>query len=215
MQPTTIFFDLDDTLYPASTGLWPVIRNRIGKYMIERLNVSEAEMPSLRKRLFEEYGTTLRGLQHTFTVDVSDFLEYVHAVPLTDFLSPDPILQDVLERLPARKFIFTNADSLHAKRVMKILQIEKYFEGIIDVVSLEPYCKPMQPAFEIALRTSGETDPGNCVMLDDISRTTRAAHDFGFYSILFGTEQPTPDADAVLTDWSKLPELLNGRINAP
>jgi FMN phosphatase YigB (HAD superfamily) len=43
----TIFFDLDDTIYPNSTGLWQAIRMRIGLYMKERLKLSEEDIPGL------------------------------------------------------------------------------------------------------------------------------------------------------------------------
>ncbi|MCX6080252.1 MAG: pyrimidine 5'-nucleotidase [Chloroflexi bacterium] len=208
---STIFFDLDDTLYPASSGLWAHIKDRIGLFMLERLNIPASEMQALRRKYFEEYGTTLRGLQANFIFDVPDFLAYVHDVPLAEYIHPDPVLQSVLESLPARKYIFTNADVHHAERVLRVLQIEQYFDGIIDVTQLGPYCKPMPQAFKIALQLAGESDPQKCVMIDDLPRTIRAARDEGMLAILFGTELPNPDADAALADWSKLPAIINGR----
>jgi putative hydrolase of the HAD superfamily len=208
---STIFFDLDDTLYPASSGLWPLIRERIGSFMSERLNIPVSDVPVLRKNFFEEYGTTLRGLQVNFSVDVADFLAYVHDVPLADFIHPDPVLQDVLRSLPARKFIFTNADVKHARRVLRILQLEQFFVGIIDITAIDPFCKPMPQSFQIALETAAETDPRRCAMIDDIPRTTRVAREQGLFSILYGVENSHPEADAALADWTKLPELLNGR----
>ena len=166
------------------------------------------EVQPLRHKLFEEYGTTLRGLQMNYTFDVADFLAFVHDVPLAQHLQPDPLLQAVLQKLPARKYIFTNADVNHARRVLRILQIEQYFDGIIDVVALDPYCKPMPQSFKIAMDAAGEPDPHKCAMIDDIPRTTRAAREQGLLAILYGTDEPHPEADASLADWSRLPELL-------
>jgi len=208
---TTIFFDLDDTLYPADSGLWQQIRERIGLYMQERLNIPTAQVPVLRHQLFEQYGTTLRGLQVNYQVDVADFLAFVHDVPVAQYIHPNPLLRSVLQSLPARKFIFTNADVPHARRVLRALQLEDCFESIIDVITIDPYCKPMPEAFAIALKAAGESDPGRCVMLDDIPRTTRAARLFGLYSILFGKTGPHPDADATLADWAGLPEIISAR----
>ena len=112
---TTIFFDLDDTLYPASSGLWPKIKARIGLYMRERLDIPADQVDSLRHQLFEQYGTTLRGLQENYQVDVADFLAYVHDVPVANTIQPNPLLGQVLQSLPMRKFIFTNADVAHAR----------------------------------------------------------------------------------------------------
>jgi putative hydrolase of the HAD superfamily len=209
---TTIFFDLDDTLYPASCGLWSQIRDRIGQYMLERVGIPAERVPTLRRQYFEQYGTTLRGLEINHRIDVPDFLAFVHDVPLRDYLQPAPQLRSVLEALPARKFIFTNADVHHARRVLNVLGLEDCFDGCVDVVAITPYCKPMPEAFAIALKMAGETDPRRCVMIDDLPRTTRAARQQGLYSILYGASEPHPDADAVLTDWARLPDLLkNGR----
>ncbi len=67
---TTIFFDLDDTLYPASSGLWPTLKARMSQYMIEIMGIPAGEVPGLREKYFRRYGTTLRGLQANHQVDV-------------------------------------------------------------------------------------------------------------------------------------------------
>lgn len=211
MTISTIFFDLDDTLYSADSGVWQQIKERIGLYMSDRLRISVEQVPSLRRSLFEQYGTTLRGLQANYTFEVADFLAFVHDVPLTDYLQPNPALRSVLEAVPVRKFIFTNADVNHAKRVLSVLQVENCFDGIIDVMAIDPYCKPMPQSFAIALKTAGEPDPQRCAMIDDLPRTTRAAREQGLYAILYGAAGPHPDADAVLTDWSQLSGLLTRR----
>jgi pyrimidine 5'-nucleotidase len=208
---STIFFDLDDTLYPADSGLWFQIKARIGQYMTERLQIPVEEVPALRQKLFEQYGTTLRGLQMNYVFDVADFLAYVHDVPLADYIQPNPALRSVLEGIPARKLIFTNADVHHARRVLNILELEGCFDGIVDVVAIDPYCKPMPQSFEIALKAAGVSDPHSCAMIDDIPRTTRAARQQGFFSILCARTGSFQDADAILTDWSQLPGLLKDR----
>ena len=210
MNYSTIFFDLDDTLYPASSGLWNEIKDRIGLYMGQKLDIPQDQIQPLRRQLFEEYGTTLRGLQTAYKVDALDYLAFVHDIPLADYIQPNPILTSVLASLPCRKFIFTNADVKHARRVLQTLQIEQYFEGIIDILSISPYCKPMLPAFNIALQTAGNPDPRRCVMIDDLQHTVRVAHQLGLFSILYGSDisEPGSDANATLADWGKLPELL-------
>ncbi len=208
---TTLFFDLDDTLYPADSGLWPLIAERIGLYMHQRLNIPGDQVLALRRQLFEQYGTTLRGLQINYQVDVPDFLAFVHDVPVSRQITPNPLLRQVLQSLPARKFIFTNADVPHARRVLRALQVEDCFDGIIDVQAIDPYCKPMPEAFKIALQAAGEPDPQRCVMLDDLPRTTRAARQLGLYAILCGHTGPHADADATLAGWDALPALLTER----
>ncbi|RME88400.1 MAG: pyrimidine 5'-nucleotidase [Anaerolineae bacterium] len=210
MYFTTLFFDVDDTLYPASTGLWEAIRHRIDLYMHERLGIPWEDIPRLRQEYFEAYGTTLRGIEAHYKVDKEDYLAFVHDLPLEAYLKPDPELRAVLESLPTRNLIFTNADAAHARRVLAVLQLEDCFDGILDVHAMAPYAKPQEEAFRRALELAGERDPHRCVLLDDIPRTTRAARRFGFFSILVGVAGPSPDADATLTRWRDLPALLDG-----
>ncbi len=208
MRFSTLFFDLDDTLYPNSTGLWQAIKARINIYMIERLSIPEKDAPQLREQYFKMYGTTLRGLQARHNVNAQDFLAFVHDLPLQDYLTPDPVQRDVIASLPHRKLVFTNADSAHARRVLTALNLNDLFESIVDIHAVAPYCKPMPESFAIAQDLSDEPDPRKCVMIDDLPRTTRAALDAGMASILYGTEEPTSDASGVFMDWAHLPILL-------
>ena len=210
MRFTTIFFDLDDTLYPSNAGLWSVIKNRMSDYMRERMGIPENDIARLREKYFAQYGTTLRGLQANHEINVEDFLAYVHDLPLGDYLTPDPVLRSVIASLPTRNLIFTNADIPHAERVLAALNLRDLFSTIVDVTTVAPYCKPMPESFAIAMKLAGETDPARCVMIDDISRTTRAAKQAGMFSILFGETAANGDADACLSDWNELVGILEG-----
>jgi len=208
MRFTTLFFDLDDTLYPASTGLWHAIKDRMNLFMRERLCLLEEDIPVLREQYFKTYGTTLRGLQQHHAVDTADYLAYVHDLPLKDYLTPNPVLRDILASLPTRNLIFTNADVPHARRVLQVLELDDLFDTIVDVNAVAPYCKPMPESFAIAMDLADEPDPRKCVMIDDLPRTTRAALEVGMASLLYGSDIPTPDASSVFTDWTYLPILL-------
>jgi putative hydrolase of the HAD superfamily len=73
MRFNTLFFDLDETLYPASSGLWAAIRERINAFMQERMGFPPDQIEELREQFFREYGTTLRGLQANSTVDLEEY----------------------------------------------------------------------------------------------------------------------------------------------
>jgi putative hydrolase of the HAD superfamily len=208
MRFTILFFDLDDTLYPNTSGLWQAIKARINLYMVERLGIPDKDAPALRESYFKMYGTTLRGLQARHNVDVEDFLAFVHDLPLADYIQPDPIQREVIASLPSRKLIFTNADANHARRVLAALDLGDLFERIVDIHAVAPYCKPMPESFAIAQELADEPDPRKCVMIDDLPRTTRAALNVGMAGILYGTEEPTAEASGVFKDWTHLPILL-------
>jgi putative hydrolase of the HAD superfamily len=208
MKFTTIFFDLDDTLYPPSTNLWKAIKGRMNDYMRERMNIPADIIPELREKYYLQYGTTMRGLEANHKIDADDFLAYVHDLPLNNYLTPDSNQRSIIASLPTRNLIFTNADILHADRVLTTLNLRDLFSTIVDVNAVTPYCKPMPESFEIAMKLAGEPDPSRCVMIDDLPRTTRAAKSAGMFSILYGESSMNGDADAHFTDWNELVNIL-------
>jgi putative hydrolase of the HAD superfamily len=165
MTFTTLFFDLDDTIYPNTNGLWPAIRERMGEYMAERLGLPREQVQGLRRSYYETYGTTLRGLQAHHQVDADDFLAYVHDLPLERYLTPDPELRALLLSLPQPKWIFTNADEGHARRVLAVSNLSDCFDGIIDVRASRFACKPEPVAYQGALALAGERDPAGLLRL--------------------------------------------------
>lgn len=209
MQITTVIFDLDDTLYPASFGLWPMIRARMERYMLERMHFSPEEIPELRRSYTTLYGTTMRGLQLTSGLDVEDFLAYVHDVPVEEQLRPTPGLRETLAALPQRKVIFTNADRRHANRVLHALNLEGLFDQIADVTDVQPYCKPWPEAFTLALHCLGEPDPARCLFVDDSPRNLEGARAVGIGTLLVGPPQEHANGDTRIPSLLELPRVLD------
>lgn len=208
MEFKALLIDLDDTVYAHTTGLWPAIRERINLYMYERLHIAWDEIPALRHQLYVDYGTTLRGLLVLYEIDQLDYLDFVHDLPLNQYLAPDPRLRDILKDLPQRRIIFTNADYKHAERVLEKLCISDCFEGIIDILKVRPYCKPQPEAFEIAMKEAGETDPSRCVFIDDTLENLISAHELGFFTIRVGSNESSPYYDAAIPTLHDLPRVL-------
>ncbi len=194
MAYSTLFFDLDDTLYPSSNGVWAAIRYRMNQYMLEMLQLPPDEIAALRKHYFETYGTTLRGLQVHHQVDADEFLAYVHDLPIDTMVQPDPELRTLLSSLDRNKFIFTNADASHAERVLDALGVKDCFDGVIDVRAVDFKCKPDPEAYQMAMRQAGEKLPQSCVYLDDAPRNLAPAYDLGWFTILVGRKDPDPAA---------------------
>lgn len=210
MAYSTLFFDLDDTLYPASTGLWLAIRERMTRYITEMLGIPHEQALAMRKNYYETYGTTLRGLQHDYEIDPDHYLQYVHDLPLRDFLQPASTdLRQLLLSLPQRRLIFTNADEGHARRVLDVLKLQDCFEGIIDIHTTGFYCKPDVQAYLNALEHCGETDPTQCVLLDDRLSNLETARLLGFSTILVRPDVETDHlVDLQLNELSELREKM-------
>ena len=180
-----LLFDLDDTLYSQNCGAWDMIRERINRFMIEELHFPPEIVPQLRHRLWQQYGTTLRGLQSEYSVDMDAFLDYVHDVPLEEVLKPSPALVYMLQNLHHRKVIFTNSNADHANHVLDLLGITQFFEDIIDIYAISPHCKPEIAAFEKALDLIKE-DAINCLLIDDSPGNLTAASSLGMETVSVG-----------------------------
>ena len=54
-------FDLDNCLYPASTGLFDLIDERMGAYIQRLLDCEPEEAKRIQKAHFHQHGTVLPG----------------------------------------------------------------------------------------------------------------------------------------------------------
>ena len=187
MQIDYLLFDLDDTLYPPSSGLWDAIGERINQFLLDNIDIAPDAVKTVRDDLFHRFGTTLRGLQVEHGINPYKYLNYVHNVPLEAYLKPNPTVRNVLSQIKAHKVIFTNADQNHALRVIGRLRLDGIFERVIDVMDVAPHCKPQPEAYTRALNLLGDPLPSQCVVIDDSLRNIHAASELGFYTILVGS----------------------------
>lgn len=208
MRFETLFFDLDDTLYSPTSGIWEAIGDRMVQYMITKLDIPESNAPAERERLFHTHGTTMRGLVAEYHIDEVDFLEFVHDIPIGQYLSEDVGMRKVLESFPQRKVIFTNADTGHADRVLKTLGVHDLFDQIIDIRSIKPWCKPQAEAFAKAMELAGINNPKQCVMIDDALRNLVTAHELGLYTVHVGAREIIKPVDAAIMTLEELPSVL-------
>lgn len=210
---TVWFLDLDGTLYTDRTGLWPAISQRITRYLQARLGLSEADAWALRRRLVAAYGTTLRGLLAEFpaVADPEDYFAFTHDLRLTDYLAPDPALREALQRLPGERWVFTNADAPHARRVLALLGVEDLLEGIIDIFATGLWPKPRPEAYRRALAIAGNPLPSATVLVDDRWQNLAGARAAGFRTV-WVTREANPEqareADAVIEDIYHLPAVV-------
>lgn len=134
-----LLFDVDDTLYPFSSGLSASCTKNIGDYMHEKLGIEKSKIPELSNFLYKTYGTTMAGLRAIgYDFDYDEYHSFVHGRLPYENLKPDPVLRSLLLSLPYRKVIFTNADKIHAAKCLNRLGLEGCFEGILCFETLNP-----------------------------------------------------------------------------
>ncbi len=209
---STIWFDLDATLYSAESGLWAQIGHRIETYMQDILGFPQKKMLELKMDYYHRYGTTLRGLQIHNGVDSRQYLDFVHDIPVQDYIRPDLELRNILGRLSQKLWVFTNSDLAHTCRVLDALGIADCFHGLITVETIHFQNKPNHEAYRAALKISDETSFNKVLFLDDSTRNLEGAKSLGVQTVLVGSEQPHPSADYSIIrphDLEKaLPELF-------
>ena len=204
----TLLIDLDDTTYPTSVGVWPLITERVFQYMYAVVGIPKDEIPEKRDRLFLEHGTTMRGLNIEYGIDVQDYLQYVHEVDLSKVIQPDQQLRQALGSLPQDKWIFTNASRQHANNVLGLLGISDLFMGVIDVLDTEPWCKPHPEAFEIALKLAGGLQPTETLFVDDLEVNLDAARSLGLQTLRVSAVL-VESGHPVINSLAELPRFLS------
>jgi putative hydrolase of the HAD superfamily len=145
------------------------------------LSLEEAE--AKRREYYERYGTTLGGLIARHDVDVHDYLRFVHDIPVEAYLDPDPALMRMLDIIPLRKAIYTNAPSEYAQRVLEVLGVNGRFEQLIGIEEVGLRNKPYRDAFERALALL-DVEGQACIIVEDSVRNLRPAKALGLTTIL-------------------------------
>lgn len=184
-------FDLDNTLYPKSTGIMELIGKRINDYMAVRLGLDEATIKTLRPRYWEQYGTTMRGLLLEYGINPEDYLEYVHHFSAREMLAPNPDLDGALAQLPWRKVIFTSSTREHTQQVLAALGIARHFERIFDIRDTGYVCKPNLAAYRTVLQAL-DLPARQCLLVDDSLPNLQSAASLGMVTVWVGSHEPAP-----------------------
>jgi putative hydrolase of the HAD superfamily len=174
-------FDLDNCLYPASTGLFALIDERMGAYIQRLLDCDRVEARRVQKAHFHEHGTTLAGLMKEHGVDPHDFLDDVHDIAL-DRVQCDQRLGRLLARLPGRRFVFTNGDAPYARRVLARIGVEDYFDDLHDIHASSYRPKPDAYGYRL-LCERFKIDPAHALFADDIAQNLAPAKALGMTTV--------------------------------
>ena len=179
---TSWIFDLDNTLYPPDSGLWPAIEARITHFVIHHSGLDGASARALQRYYYHYHGTTLRGLVEEDGVRPHEFLDFVHDIDRSS-LAPNPALGDEIARLPGRKLIFTNGSRRHAFDTLEQLGLSGLFEDVFDIVAAGFVPKPRDAAYDAFLAAHG-VDPGRAAMFEDIANNLVAPRALGMVTVL-------------------------------
>lgn len=207
----TWLFDLDNTLYPAESGFMAAIVDRMTDFVEKVTGLPRAEAFKLQKAYLSEHGLTLKGMMVNHGVDPLDFHAIFHDMSL-EALAHDPELLTALERLPGRRLIFTNADDVHAERVLERLGLGHLFDDVFHIGSAGYEPKPSVGAFA-KISAAHAIDPGATAFFEDSERNLAPAADLGMTTVLVGADAAQSTASFIHHRTDKLaPFLMDARL---
>lgn len=212
----TWIFDLDNTLYPASSDLFAQIDARMTRFVQDLLDLSAEEARRVQKAYYRDHGTTLNGLMRLHGVAPDDFLAQVHDIDL-GALMPDPDLRTAIARLPGRRFVFTNGCRDHAARVLARLDLQDLFDEVWDIRAVDYRPKPDPAGYRRMLDARAVT-PRQAAMFEDAARNLVPAHELGLTTVWLrngsvwskqGPEHPVPEAHHIHYETEDLARFLH------
>lgn len=180
-------FDLDNTLYPAHSDLFPQIQVRMTEYVADFLKLEKEEARQIQKKYYVEHGTTLNGLMLHHDIDPHHYLHHVHDIDYSR-LSDDLRLKTAIESLDGRKIVFTNGSLKHAENAIEAMGLNGVFNEIIDIAATNFIPKPKIEAFETVIKTHN-IDTRKAVMVEDLPKNLLTAHQLGFSTILVWSDK--------------------------
>jgi putative hydrolase of the HAD superfamily len=183
-MPSLILFDLDNTLYPESSGMDHDITRRMIEYVASYLGMGVDEAREFRREHAHKYGTTLEWLtrEHGFK-DTEAYFAAVHPEGEEYCIAPDPGLGPLLDSMDCRKAVLTNSPAEHAHRVLAKLGAADRFEAVYDIRFNGLRGKPHAEAYLRACELSG-AKVSETVFVDDLPKYVRSFLELGGNAVL-------------------------------
>jgi putative hydrolase of the HAD superfamily len=212
-QGRTWIFDLDNTLHNATVHVFPRINRAMTDYLRTHLELDEAAANALRQTYWRRYGATLLGLIRHHDTDPAHFLWHTHQFPdLHSVLVSEPMLRATLNRLPGRKFVFSNAPVHYAENVLRALGIIDLFSDVFTIESTRYRPKPDSSGF-LRLCRNHHLRPCRCIMVEDNLDNLRTAKRLGMKTVwvsgaVVSRGRAPGYVDQTVRSVAKLPALL-------
>ena len=175
-------FDLDNTLYPASTNLFAQVSEKMTSYIANFLGIDKAKADKMRYEYWQKYGTSLAGLMKNFKIDPDHFLEVVHDIDFSS-LNKDSKLINTLNELPGRKVVYTNGTVPYARQVLKYRGLADAFDEIYGIENANYIPKPSPKAYKMIFAKSNIIYNRSAMFEDEI-RNLKVPFDLGLKTIL-------------------------------
>jgi len=203
MEATTgadlLLFDLDGTLYDDSCGYGSRVHSQIFDFMVETTGgkfdavTTSDDARTAWAPIFEKYNLTKRGLvAEGYVFDGDAYDTYVRR-GASEHISADRELRVLLQSLPQRKAIFTNAPEASARTILGLLGVADLFEIVLGTGFMgDTVCKPERGAFLSVLERLGvgPAEYSRVCFFEDSYKNLCAGKELGFRTVF--VRPPTP-----------------------
>ena len=186
-----LLFDMDNTLYPASSAMDKGITRRMLECVADFFHCDMEKAVELRSERIVHYSTTLEWLRAEGLTDIEGFLAHVHPADEADELPPQPGLREFLISLYMPMSVLTNAPHEHADTVLGKLGIADLFEAVTDIRDAGFNGKPYPDAYMAALGKVGASVE-DTLFLDDMQKYTDGWVALGGTAVLIGSPNGKP-----------------------
>ena len=203
-------FDLDNTLHNATPHIFPHINRSMTAYLQQHLELEEQAANELRVHYWQRYGATLSGMMRHHGTDPEHFLWHTHQFPeLPQMVLHEPLLRQVLQRLPGKKLVFSNAPQHYASAVLKLLQVDDLFDDLFAIEHTRYQPKPKIAGFMRLLRKH-RLNPARCVMVEDSAENLQAAKRLGMITVWLNASARAPAyVDVKIRTVMELPRAMS------
>lgn len=192
MPTLTWLFDLDNTLHNASHAIFPAINANMNAFIAQVL--AEGGKPAdadsvnaARLAYLKRYGATLLGMVKHHQVREEDFLREAHRFDdLVAMIRTERGLKRLLQRLPGRKILLTNAPHRYSHDVVRHLGLRRHFVRHIPIESMRVHGKLQPKPSKQLLRKllAKERIPARrCVLVEDTVGHLKAAKALGLRTV--------------------------------
>lgn len=186
-------FDLDNTLHDASHAVFPAINRNMNAFIEGVLQAQGQEtvcpesVNALRIGYLQRYGATLLGMVRHHAVEPAAFLEAAHDFDdLRAMLRTERGLGRLLQRLPGRKILLTNAPQVYARDTLHHLGLHRHFSHQIAIESMQVHRqlrpKPSRQFLRKLLAAQGLA-PERCILVEDTLANLKAAKALGMRTV--------------------------------
>jgi len=199
-------FDLDGVLVDTAEfhyQAWKVIADELGVPFDEKKNERLRGVPRMASLeiIVEDMQEKPANMDELAARKNDIYVEMIKGIEPSDLLPGVSKLLDTLKEAGVK--IALGSSSKNAKPVLASLDIESYFDAVIDGYGFE-HAKPAADVFVNGARLIG-LDPADCVVVEDAPSGVEAGKAAGSFVVGIARDEPLPGADLIVSCPSEIP----------